>query len=65
MTVYVLTENEPSEGGAPVGVYSTVEKAKAAAAERAPSPKGFFYANYPVELDAPQEEFIDSIRPDQ
>jgi hypothetical protein len=65
MTVYVLTENEPNEGGAPVGVYSTPEKAKAAAAERPPSPAEFFYAVYPVELDAPQEELLDHIRLDR
>ena len=40
MTVYVLTENQPNEGGAPVGVYSTPEKAIAAAAERTPRPTG-------------------------
>lgn len=65
MTVYVLTESEPNEGGAPVGVYSTLEKAKAAAAERAPSPDWFYYAIYPVELDAPQDENIDYIRSDR
>lgn len=31
-TVYVLTENEPHEGGAVHGVYSTLERARAAAA---------------------------------
>jgi hypothetical protein len=64
MTVYVLTENEPNEGGAPLGVYSTPEKAKDAAAERAPSPDWFYYAIYPVELDAPQDENLDYIRPE-
>jgi hypothetical protein len=65
MTVYVLTENEPNEGGAPVGVYSTLEKAKTAAAERALSPDWFYYGIYPVELDAPQDQNIDCIRPDR
>ena len=65
MTVYVLTENEPHEGGSPVGVYSTIEKAKAAAAERAPSPDWFYYTIYPVELDAPQVELLDSFSPNQ
>jgi hypothetical protein len=65
MTVYILTENQPSEGGAPVGVYSTLENAKAAAAERAPSPDWFYYLIYPVELDAPQVEYLDSFRLDR
>lgn len=64
MTVYVLTENQPSEAGVPVGVYSTLEKAKAAATERAPSPNWFYYLIYPVELDAPQVEYLDSLRLD-
>ena len=65
MTVYILTENQPSEGGAPVGVYSTLEKAKAAAAERAPSPDWFYYLIYRVELDGPQAEYLDSFRLDR
>lgn len=65
MTVYILTENQPNEGGAPVGVYSTLEKAKAAAAGRAPSPNWFYYLIHPVELDAPRMEYLDSFRPDR
>jgi hypothetical protein len=65
MTVYVLTENEPNQGGAPVGVYSAIEKATAASANAHPHPTGSTNAIYPVELDAPQDENIDYIRPDR
>jgi len=59
MIVYVLTENEPKLGGAPVGAYSTPEKAKDAAAERPLSPDWFYYAIHPIKLDAPPDENID------
>lgn len=65
MIVYVLTESEPNEGGEPVGAYSTLERAKAAVAERTSSPSWFYYAIYPVELDAPQDRNIGPIHPDE
>lgn len=62
MIVFVLTENEPSEGGEPVGAYSTVEKARRAAAERPPQLAGFFfYKIYPIEIDDPASDGIDSV----
>lgn len=62
MMVYVLTENEPHEGGEVIGAYSSMEKAQDAAAERPPSPDWLFYLIHPVELDAlPQS--LDRIGP--
>jgi len=61
MTVYILTENEPNEGGEPVGVYSTPERAEAAAAERTLA-SHWYYLIHPVELDAPQKD-LDSFGP--
>ena len=64
MTIYVLTET--SQARVVHRSASThLEKAKAAAAERAPSPNWFYYLIYPVELDAPQVEHLDSFRPDR
>jgi hypothetical protein len=49
--VYVLTENEPHEGGSVMGVYSTDEKAREAAPE---TDDGFYYWEIiPVEVDTP------------